>query len=81
MRDRKIYVVTDVYEYLEPQMGCEQETPSCAFSTVDEANSCAYDHRRTYRDQLRYTDMRYVDSFVYVIPFQVARDAEVIGDE
>lgn len=70
MRERQIYVVTDVYEYLDPQMGCEQETPSCAFATADEAHKWEDEHKRTYRDQLRYTDMRYVDSFVYVIPYQ-----------
>lgn len=40
MIERQIYVVTDVYEYIDPQMGCEQETPSCAFSTADEALKC-----------------------------------------
>lgn len=70
MRERQIYVVTDVYEYIDPQMGCEQETPSCAFATADEALKCEEEHKLTYRDQLRYTDMRYVDSFVYAIPYQ-----------
>ena len=70
MRERKIYVVTDLFEYIEPQMGCEQETPSCAFATVDEADSCVDEHKRTYCDKLVYTDMRYIDSFVYVVPFQ-----------
>lgn len=48
MRERQIYVVTDVYEYIEPQMGCEQETPSCAFATADEALKCEEEHKRTY---------------------------------
>lgn len=70
MRERKIYVVTDAYEYLDPQMGCEQETPSCAFATVEEAIKCADEHKRTYDGQVFHTDMKYVDSFVYVIPYQ-----------
>ncbi len=68
--ERQIYVVTDAYEYIEPQMGCEQETPSCAFATVEEVIKCADEHKRIYSGQTHYTDMRYVDSFVYVIPFQ-----------
>ena len=33
MREIKIYVVTDAYEYIDPQMGYEQEAPSCAFAS------------------------------------------------
>ena len=46
MRERQIYVVTDVYEYIDPQMGCEQETPSCAFATADEALKCEEEPRQ-----------------------------------
>ena len=70
MRERQIYVVTDVYEYINPQLGCEEETPSCAFATADKAHKCEDEHKRSHGGQTHYTDMRYVDSFVYVVPFQ-----------
>lgn len=37
---------------------------------ITDEKKCEEERKLTYRDQLRYTDMRYVDSFVYVIPYQ-----------